>query len=625
MPKIPVYEQQVKMAAGSLGPRASAAFEAPGRALAGLGQQVSDTAFKFGMIERDREDKRIAREEYATAFQSANDALFADTSTNVTDAQINFEATRKKILDDIDGRGYSKRRTEVAKASVEKLLLQKQFDAKLKASNRGKTQSAAASDKAVVIGLDELKSLNPNSPLFQPKVDALRGLVDDDVKSGLPTKFNPGSLEAQILSIVEDGNRSGIQDQIAGAASEQQVNAALQSQEFKGLGSASQNTLRSLAKSKVSELNSALVATFANAIPIENVGNTTFDTVEDVEEKIENARQGKFDDPNLEAQWKILGDEEKIKIEAAWQARKAAAQAQFDFKRKARDRAEEDANENLYTDGKKMVMSGSETAIENIRGMEFVGAKGEVYREQLIDLAGRRARGEILNDSKPTAHREAQQKIFTGEVTDVTQGFQLTTDTDEMRSLPEYQENGGLSLLQRQGTDFSDNDVEAFERYIRAEARITESDANSTFVRNMKAFDDFTKNYKDKIIGNPNFASLSLNSDSRYYDFTKQMEARYLDAIERGDSPRELLDPRSPKFLIRPNENFTPTNAELMQEITDSLVDTGALPSLQELAPPPIPTGMSYADYLQTDVYKTYRTGPNYPRYIEMMRRQQQQ
>ena len=623
MPKIPVYEQQVKMASGSLGPRAGAGLEAPGQALASFGKQVGDVAFKFGMIERDREDKRVAREEYAAAFQATNDALFADTSTNVTDAQANFDTVKNKLIQDIDNRGYSKRRAELAKGSIEKLLLEKQFDAKLKANNRGKQQSAAASDKTVVIGLDELKSLSPKSPLFQPKVDALRGLVDDDLKSGLPTKFNPGSLEAQVTAIVEDGTRAGIQDQIAGAVTEQQVQSVIESKEFKGLGSASQNTLRSLAKSKISELDSALVATFANAIPIENVGNTTFDTVEAVEEKIENARQGKFDDPNLEALWKTLGQEEKIKIEAAWQARKAAAQAQFEFKRKAKEREEADANETLYTDGKRMVLNGGERAIENIREMKFIGAKGEVYREQLIDLAGRRARGEILNDSKPTAHREAQQKIFTGEITDVTQGFQLTTDTNEMRLLPGYAENGGLSILQRQGIDFSDSDVVAFERYISAEARITESDANSAFVKNMKAFDKFTKNYKDKIIGNPNFASLNLNSDSRYYDFTKQMESRYLDAIERGDSPRELLDPRSPKFLIRPNENFTPTNAELMQEITDSLIDTGSIPSPNP--PPPMPAGMSYADYLQTDAYKTYRTGPDYQRYIDFMRRQQQQ
>ena len=625
MPKIPVYEQQVKMASGSLGPRAGAGLEAPGQALASFGKQVGDVAFKFGMIERDREDKRVVREEYAAAFQATNDALFADTSTNVTDAQANFDTVKNKLIQDIDNRGYSKRRAELAKGSIEKLLLEKQFDAKLKANNRGKQQSAAASDKAVVIGLDELKSMSPKDARFSFKADLLRAQAEDDLRSGLPTKFNPGSLEAQISNIVEDGTRAGIQDQIAGAVTEQQVQSVIESKEFKELGSASQNTLRSLAKSKISELDSALVATFANAIPIENVGNTTFDTVEAVEEKIDNARKGKFDDPNLEALWKTLGQEEKIKIEAAWQARKAAAQAQFEFKRKAREREEADVNENLYTDGKKMVLNGGERAIENIRNMNFIGAKGEVYREQLIDLAGRRARGEILNDSKPTAHREAQQKIFRKEITDVTQGFQLTTDTDEMRSLPEYQNNGGLSLLQRQGTDFSDDDVEAFERYISANARITESDANSAYVKNMKAFDKFTKNYKDKIIGNPNFTSINPNSDSRYYDFTKQMESRYLDAIERGDSPRQLLDPRSPKFLIRPNENFTPTNAELMQEITDSLIDTGGLPSIQELAPPPIPAGMSYADYLETDAYKTYRTGPNYQRYIDMMRRQQQQ
>ena len=68
MPKIPLYNegrgQAVGLATGSLGPRASsAAFEAPSKALAQLGQQVSQIAFDFGQQEK-KDQTRTASIEY---------------------------------------------------------------------------------------------------------------------------------------------------------------------------------------------------------------------------------------------------------------------------------------------------------------------------------------------------------------------------------------------------------------------------------------------------------------------------------------------------------------------------------------------------------------------------------
>ena len=68
MPKIPVYQQQVGVAAGGLGPRASsAAFEAPGRATAAFGKQLGDMAFRLAEQERSREDRRVLQEESEAA------------------------------------------------------------------------------------------------------------------------------------------------------------------------------------------------------------------------------------------------------------------------------------------------------------------------------------------------------------------------------------------------------------------------------------------------------------------------------------------------------------------------------------------------------------------------------
>ena len=50
MPKIPIYEQQTELAAGPLGPRATSAFEAPGRALAGFDPVGNDAVFMRGEV-----------------------------------------------------------------------------------------------------------------------------------------------------------------------------------------------------------------------------------------------------------------------------------------------------------------------------------------------------------------------------------------------------------------------------------------------------------------------------------------------------------------------------------------------------------------------------------------------
>ena len=87
MPKIPVYEQQVKMASGSLGPRAGAGLEAPGQALASFGKQVGDTAFKYGMMEKEAEVKATAAEFEDGVVQTTTEFTRENKDTTATAAK----------------------------------------------------------------------------------------------------------------------------------------------------------------------------------------------------------------------------------------------------------------------------------------------------------------------------------------------------------------------------------------------------------------------------------------------------------------------------------------------------------------------------------------------------------
>ena len=91
MPKIPVYEQQVKMASGSFGPRAGAGLEAPGQALASFGKQVGDVAFKYGMMEKEAEVKATAADFENGVVQTTNDFKQQNQDTTTAAAKKRYD------------------------------------------------------------------------------------------------------------------------------------------------------------------------------------------------------------------------------------------------------------------------------------------------------------------------------------------------------------------------------------------------------------------------------------------------------------------------------------------------------------------------------------------------------
>tara|TARA_R100001129_G_scaffold33658_1_gene22778 strand:+ start:639 stop:2519 length:1881 start_codon:yes stop_codon:yes gene_type:complete len=621
MPKIPVYQQNVEMAAGSLGPRATSAFEAPGRALAGLGKQVGDTAFKFGMIERDREDKRVKREEYATAFTTANNMILADTSTNFQDAQDNFEENvRKKIMQDIDNKGYSKRRTQEVKGFVDRLLLEKQFEAKQKAVARGKIKSAAASDSAVDVGLQELKGLSHNSILFQPKVDALKALVDENALVGLPTRYNPGNLQASISGIEQNSKRTGVQNNIASATDDKQIEAALNSPEFKELSAPEQNTLRSLAKVRSGEIESSLIASYVNTVPIENVGETDFDTVEDVRQKIEDGRKGKFDDANLTERWKKLDQEVKNKIEAGWQARLNIAQTQVDHKRRAKDAIEANANEELFTDLKSKIKDDvpDPEIIKKINEADFQGEGGERFRDQLLNLAARRARGEIISDSAPIIYRDIDQGIKTQKITSVTQKFTLASEVGQEGFANSVSFTKGKSILERQGLTISDQNADEFEQDIRTYKRAATSTEDSKRAKALTRFEDFLQGNKQLVLGNKAYANFDPTGETRFYDFSQQMRIRFTEGLDNGISVDALLNPRDPNYILKDDDYYAPSIEQQLQNIKEGF-EQGDSTTLEDVKPPPRQPGQSADEYLNSEEYKLYVTSGKKALFDKMM------
>lgn len=624
MPKIPLYNQgqgpAIRTATGPLSPRAqSATFEAPGRALADLTATASQVALNFGIAERNREDDRVAREEYANAYDEVTSFVRNDKSTSVADVEQAFNEIQDTILSKVNKKGYSSRRADVVKKRLNDVFIKGRFDAKNQAHSRGMLQSRIAFDESVIRGLDVLRTAVPGTPQYEFTRDALQAGLSAHLSSGLTSSYSQASLASQIEGIRTDGVRSSYSQSIANSGTELALDELEGGIEGLALSAPDKDVLRGQISRRRDELEKERVARFVDYLPLANIGDTDFNTIGSLEFLIASAKTGDFGErTDLAEEWEKLGAEERVKIETAWASRLNEARNSVSFNERQRDRKEKEANETIFTDNKAKILGG-ELSIAAVDELGFTGAQGEIYRDQLKSLIGRRARGELVTDSSPVAYRQTRDRVYTGEITDITQRFVLPSDPDEIRSA---NDGAGLSLLERSGTNLSDPDVAAFEKYISANKRAASSAEDSQYVKNNQLFQTFVAGYKDLIIGNPAFAKLSLQSDARFYDFTVQMEQRFLQGVAEGKDARSLLNPRSPDFIIRANERWTPKDAELMAEIAESMREQTAqidVQAAQEFAPPPKPQGISAEEYIRSDEYQQWATGPNAPRYYKLM------
>ena len=187
MPKIPVYEQQVQLAAGPLGPRAGAGLEAPGQALASFGKQAGDVAFKFGMMEKEKQVKdkdaenseNIARD--LTAIE--NDPIY----TTASDAKTAVELYKTKTLADIDALDMTKNQKRELRLSATKSIAMFGLQAEQKAFNRGLQESGKNANALIASKLDMINNLSPGDArveMLQADIDKYRKDAEDNGYAG---------------------------------------------------------------------------------------------------------------------------------------------------------------------------------------------------------------------------------------------------------------------------------------------------------------------------------------------------------------------------------------------------------------------------------------------------------
>ena len=620
MPTIPVYNQgqgsAVQLATGSLSPRADVgAFVAPGQAMAQLASSAGDIAFRFGMAEREREDERVIAEETANAFEAANQFVLNDKSTTTTEAKDKFNVFRNDLLSGIDEKNYGSRRAGLVKNNLSKILSEQLVQAQRYAYDRGNDLARKALDTHIANELNTLNTIDPNDSMFQFRADVLRDRVLSQGEKGINSSINIFGIDAEIEKIRTNGYRSGHQTLIENAQTPEAVDELMSQIDDLPVDSQSQTVLRQLGEQRKIEIENEIVDEFVSYIDISNVGKGVFDTVDSIQAQVDAANKGDFGaNKELEEKWASLTDNQKLKIRDGWEKQISQARNDANFNIQRQAKVERDTNEAIFLENKQLILGG-ELTIDSIRGLPFQGVAGDALKSQLVDLAGRRANGEILTTSNALIYKETKALVTTGFITSISEPYVVYSDSEETKAA----NNGtGKSLIERLGDSISDSDFNDFDQRIRLRTSALTSEDDQKRQRDLGRFDTFLTDIEPAIKGGDLLSFTSGPLEKRWYDFTQQMRIRFVEGLENGIPADDLLNPRKPDtYIIRPDENWTPSMQEQMDALTESLSPTPEL-TLQQVGPPPRQAGQSVVDWMSSQEYIDWQRSDKYPKYLEL-------
>ena len=196
MVKIPIRQQQVGVAAGSLGPRASsAAFEAPGRAAAGFGKQLDDMGFRLAEAEREREDRRVLQEEGQAAKEAALQAALEDQSTDFNSAKENIQSKKTEYLDKLKtNKNFSKRRLSLVTRRIDAEFATASLSAQKTAFDRGTQLTTQADNTALDSFRQTLRTSAPGSAPYMLAEAGVKNTFDQAAKENRKLNYTPQSF-----------------------------------------------------------------------------------------------------------------------------------------------------------------------------------------------------------------------------------------------------------------------------------------------------------------------------------------------------------------------------------------------------------------------------------------------
>ena len=598
MPKIPLYNQglgQTVTTKPIQGVRANeGAFTAAQKGFSEFGISLENAAFLIRLAEKKAETDRVGDEETLSLQNRAENFRLNNKDTDTATYEKNWKKFQNKELDRLKQLPLTKSQLNTVTRRLLPIFSSESSKGKINAYNRGQN-----------IRLNAANALNENNiskasdlPIGHPDRDYMIQQIDDNIASSFKKDLN---LKDNSVSARQRIAKLSYQKRLAATDSTAELfDIQFDIERDKDLTAGDLKAFSTQIETTRNRIRDNTVAALTTVIDDQDITNGNITNEGQINERYDDAAKSEFGGNQImQQQYRSLDDKGKADFRRVLAERRSASIAQLNFSQRQSDRRDDEANETLYTDNIKSVVSGT-MSIVDIRNLDFKGEKGQKYREQLTSMASKVASGTVLTDSKPLVYQGTSALVLQGKVTDVTQKYKLMTDPSSVP--PE-----GLSLLDRFGDGLSSTDIEHFAGLITSRKNASTSADSKTKTEAFKGFDDFVNGNKQSIMGSAAFRRLDPTSDTRFYDFTVQMRRRFEEGLGAGLYYKNMLDPRHPDYLLKPDDMFAPTKQDQLKNITDSFKDQ-LPPTLQDVRPPARLPGQSPQDYLASEVYKTWVT-----------------
>jgi hypothetical protein len=307
--------------------------------------------------------------------------------------------------------------------------------------------------------------------------------------------------------------------------------------------------------------------------------------VEDHKILYDEARKGNFHgNDEYQSIYNNLDKQGKADFINALSSRWSEIKADINFNRSNAEFEEIKANDQLWVDNYSKIING-EMTIQAIRDLEFEGAYGVKLQESLVDLAVKKANGELAVDGNLQLYNKLFEKVLSGEITSVTQEFNMPGYDKPITLMDLTGENGiGTSQL---GTLYS----------------LISNKYDSNIVKQEQRFQEFLLAYQDQILGNPVYQKFNTQSESRYFDFSLIMRLAYNQGLSEGKTADQLLLSTSSDFILKNIADFIPSNETLMNEMMSSV----GITTTESTDQPQIKPGQTWEEYKNSEEYKNWK------------------
>lgn len=184
MPKIPLYNQgqgsQVRTATGPLSPRANVgAFTAPGQAQARFFEKAADVAYQFGMQEKQRETKRLIREQESLAKETSAEFLRNDKSTSAEQFKANFKTFADQQINTVNQLNVTNRQRQDIQNSISRVFSLQNVQGQSNAYLRGEEEAGKSYADTIEQNMEALRTLDPNDARYQLLMTQIESTIDE--------------------------------------------------------------------------------------------------------------------------------------------------------------------------------------------------------------------------------------------------------------------------------------------------------------------------------------------------------------------------------------------------------------------------------------------------------------